>query len=72
MRKDAIGIPLSIGDIVVFSESPSMLTEAVVIDFTPKKIRVETLGRFSDQTTKFPEQLVSVMGSYEMHPELLL
>lgn len=62
---DAIGIELAGGDFVMVSDSKSATMEiAEVVNFTPQKIRVRTVGGFGMGSTKAPTDVIKVDKSH--------
>ena len=71
--RDYLGVPLKVGDTVLYAASGMGMTTGVVIGFTPKKVKVQTsVGKWRGVTTKFPNQLVSAEPTKEMYPEFAL
>jgi len=71
--RDYLGVPLKVGDVVLYAANGMGMTTGMVIGFTPKKVRVQsTHGKWRGETTKFPNQLVSAEPTKEMYPEFTL
>lgn len=74
---DLHGIPLTIGELVVFSGTKAYLKLGTIIGFTPKKIKIEYTekgyNRIIKKTcTKFPGQIAAYECNKQTYPEYFI
>ncbi|MCD6435485.1 MAG: hypothetical protein J7L15_03775 [Clostridiales bacterium] len=70
-RKDVLGIPIKLDDLVAYSSSNNAnIITGVVIGFTPRKIKI--LNQYNNTLNKFSHQLVSIQANKEVYPEYYL
>ena len=69
-RKDVLGIPIKLNDLIAYSSSNNANIITGVVGFTPQKIKI--LNQYNNTLNKFSHQLVSIQANKEVYPEYYL